>query len=284
MARETKAEQLRAAQEAAHYQQTDDTSQMAKRLLKSKSFWIGLGALLIGDLCGGAWVYYHGPKVGGWDSFGSKSYAELIEEHERDVRLHDEDVRVHDEDVRLHVIDVRLHDEDVLNHDEDVKNQRESADRLAVLESQNKWLWPSHCVFKAVLNNDKSWLLRDGAWEFAKENWPQSELEFVAESFHKKELAESETAFNNREAHQQNKLLFTSSMLWDNVDELKRVDLSDLPPGWVSEYRQLAVRLKQIGSTNVAAHLESIQRTGIEAAEMRRLKSIIDDHPLGGSQ
>ena len=265
MARTLRAEQHKNTE--AHYQD-------GRRSLKTKMFFIAFCFLLIGDLCGGAWVYYHGPKVGGWDSFGSKSYAELIEEHERDVATHDEDVRIHDEDVRLHVIDVRLHDEDVTKHSLDVKSQRESADRLAVLESQNKWLWHSHCVFKAVIHNDKAWLLRDGAWEFAKENWLQSDLKFVAESFHRSELAEE--AYNNREAHQQNKLLFMSSILWDNTNELAQVDLSDLPPGWVSEYRQLAVRLKQINATNVLEHLNS-KRIGVEAAA-------VGDHPLGGGR
>ena len=115
-------------------------------------------------------------------SYGVKSYAELLAEHKKDVAIHNEDVR-------LHVIDVRLHNEDVIKHSFNVKDQRELADRLAVLNSQNKWLWHSHCVFKAVLSNDKSWLLRDGAWEFAKENWLQSELSFVAESFRRSESA-----------------------------------------------------------------------------------------------
>jgi len=58
-----------------------------------------------------------------------------------------------------------------------------NADQVAVLKSQNEWLWHSHNVFKAVLRNDKSLLLRGGAWEFAKTNWMQSELDFVESHF-----------------------------------------------------------------------------------------------------
>ena len=260
MARTLRAEQHKNTE--AHYQD-------GRRSLKTKMFFIAFCFLLIGDLCGGAWVYYHGPKVGGWDSFGSKSYAQLIEEH-------DEDVATHDEDVRLHVIDVRLHDENVIKHALVVKDQRKLADDLAVLEHQNTWLWHSHNVFKAVLHDDESFLLKGGAWEFAKKHWPQAELSFVAESFHKSALAESETAFNNREAHQQNKLLFMSSLVWDNVDELARVRLSDLPPGWVEDYPKLFERLKKINATNVLEHLDS-KRIGVDAAA-------VGDHPLGGGR
>ena len=199
MARTLRAEQHKNTE--AHYQD-------GRRSLKTKMFFIAFCFLLIGDLCGGAWVYYHGPKVGGWDSFGSKSYAELIEEHERDVAIHDEDVR-------LHVIDVRLHGEGVLKHSFNVKNQRELADRLAVLNSQNKWLWRKRRPAMLAAND----------------------------------------AFAN---------------------ELARVGLSDLPPGWVSEYRQLSVRLKQINATNVLEHLNS-KRIGVEAAA-------VGDHPLGGGR
>ena len=278
-----------AALDRRHHDTTDDTNRVVKKTVSKKLFIYSLIlSVIIGDMIGGAWVSFVGPNVPlVWDGLGEKSYMELMKAHEEDVkthkadvalhiidvRLHAEDVRLHDEDVRLHAEDVRLHAEDVARHNLDIDNREELIGKLAVSEKQNKWLWHSHHVFKAVLYDDESFLLKGGAWEFAKKHWPQLELKFVAESFHRSALAESETAHNNREAHQQNKLLFMSSMLWDNVDELARVDLSDLPPGWVSDYPKLMERLKRINATNVIQHLDSKQ-IGAEAA--------VNDHPLGG--
>ena len=115
--------------------------------------------------------------------------------------------------------------------------------------------------------NDESRLLRGGAWEFAKTNWKQSELDFVESHFDKK--AKVDEADIEREAHQQNKLLFMSSIFWDNLDELKSVELSNLPPNWVSDYPQLLVRLKEINCTNVLEHLDSKQ-LGIDTVEKNR--------------
>ena len=79
-----------------------------------------------------------------------------------------------------------------------------------------------------------------------------------------------------REAHEQNKILFMSAMLWDNTNELARVRLSDLPPGWVQDYPKLVDRLKETNSTNVLQHWDAM-RIGVEAAA-------VSDHPLGGGR
>ena len=158
-----------------------------------------------------------------------------------------------------------------------LNNERNrDADQNAVLRSQLSWLRHSHNVFKAVLLNDESRLLRGGAWEFAKTNWKQSELDFVESHFDKTAKADEE--YTEREAHQQNKLLFMSSIFWDNLDELKSVELSNLPPNWVSDYPSLLVRLKEINCTNVLEHLDSKQ-LGIDTVEMKT-----DDHSLGSGQ
>ena len=81
-----------------------------------------------------------------------------------------------------------------------LNNERNrDADQNAVLRSQIGWLRHSHNVFKAVLLNDESRLLRGGAWEFAKTNWKQSELDFVESHFDKK--AKVDEADIEREAH-----------------------------------------------------------------------------------
>lgn len=176
---------------------------------------------------------------------------------------------------------IAMDDQNIAIHDEDVKSNRDLADDNAVLRSQIKWLKHSHNVFQAILLNDESRLLRGGAWEFAKTNWNQNELDFVTRHFDK--TVNAEEVYKNREAHQQNKLLFMSSMLWDNLDELKKVDLSELPPNWVSDYPKLLARLKKINSTNVLKHLNA-KEIGTKTAEVRKLKRIIDDHPLGSGQ
>ena len=150
------------------------------------------------------------------------------------------------------------------------------ADQNAVLRSQIGWLRHSHNVFKAVLENDKSRLMRGGAWEFAQKNWKQNELNFVTSHFDK--TAKVDEADIEREAHQQNKLLFMSSIFWDNLDELKSVELSNLPPNWVLDYPQLLARLKTINCTNVLEHLHSKQ-LGIDTVAMKT-----DDHSLGSGQ
>ena len=158
-----------------------------------------------------------------------------------------------------------------------LNNERNrDADQNAVLRSQIGWLRHSHNVFKAVLLNDESRLLRGGAWEFAKTNWKQSELDFVESHFDKK--AKVDEADIEREAHQQNKLLFMSSIFWDNLDELKSVELSNLPPNWISDYPQLLARLETINCTNVLEHLDSKQ-LGIDTVKMET-----DNHSLGSGQ
>lgn len=176
---------------------------------------------------------------------------------------------------------IAMDDQNIAIYDENVKSNRDLADQNAVLRSQISWLKHSHNVFKAVLLNDESRLLRGGAWEFAKTNWKQSELDFVTSHFDK--TANTEEVFKNREAHQQNKLLFMSSMLWDNVDELAQVNLSELPPGWVQDYPKLLVRLEQTGATNVLDRLDA-KHIGIDAAEIRRLRKVMDTDPLGSGQ
>ena len=158
-----------------------------------------------------------------------------------------------------------------------LNNERNSnADQVAVLRSQNGWLWHSHNVFKAVLEKDSERLHRGGAWEFAQKNWKQNELDFVTSYFD--ETAKADEKYIEREAHQQNKLLFMSSIFWDNLDELKSVELSNLPPNWISDYPQLLARLETINCTNVLEHLDSKQ-LGIDTVKMET-----DNHSLGSGQ
>ena len=157
------------------------------------------------------------------------------------------------------------------------------------------WNKPDNLVeymFKNEAWDCVEWVMRQPKWYSCLNNETYAKCLKFNEKLNTKELAEqntsslgafSEEAFDIREAHQRNKLLFMSSVIWDNVDELKRVDLSDLPPNWVEDYPKLVVRLEQINSTNVLKHLDA-KRIGIESAEMRKLERIIDDHPLGGSQ
>ena len=147
------------------------------------------------------------------------------------------------------------------------------ADQNAVLRSQNGWLRHSHNVFKAVLEKDPERLHKGGAWEFAQKNWKQNELDFVTSYFD--ETAKADEEYIEREAHQQNKLLFMSSIFWDNLDELKSVELSNLPPNWISDYPQLLARLETINCTNVLEHLDSKQ-LGIDTVKMET-----DNHSLG---
>ena len=67
---------------------------------------------------------------------------------------------------------------------EEGDHERDLADQVAVLRSQNNWLRHSHNVFKAVLYDDKTFLLKGGAWEFAIKNWGKSELDFVTSHFY----------------------------------------------------------------------------------------------------
>ena len=121
------------------------------------------------------------------------------------------------------------------------------------IRSQNNWLRHSHNVFKAVLGKDKERLHRGGAWEFAKKNWKQNELDFVNSYFDK--TAKVDEAYIELKAHHKNKLNFMFACFFDSEKEIKNVNLSNLPDNWHHFYQPVIDRLQETNATNVLEYI-----------------------------
>ena len=135
-----------------------------KKTLTKKVFLIGCVCLFLGNFIGGAWVTYHGPNIPlVWsDGWGEQGYLELAAQSQTDVAelelktetlklIHSREAAEKGKVKRQTRIKKEL---DIKTLDSHNKSQIELAGKIAVLESQNEWLWRSHHRFIALLEDD----------------------------------------------------------------------------------------------------------------------------------
>tara|TARA_R100000963_G_C4634199_1_gene98619 strand:+ start:668 stop:1201 length:534 start_codon:yes stop_codon:yes gene_type:complete len=82
-------------------------------------------------------------------------------------------------------------------------------------------------------------------------------------------IKKQDLRYNEREAHQRNKLRFMFGCFFDCETNLKTVDLNQLPENWFPFYEPVIARLKETNSTNALQYFhgspaEAIAATGIK--------------------
>ena len=82
-------------------------------------------------------------------------------------------------------------------------------------------------------------------------------------------IKKQDLRYNEREAHQRNKLAFMFACFFDCETNMKTVDLTELPEHWFPFYEPVIARLKKTNSTNVLQYMhgspaEAIVDTGIK--------------------
>ena len=133
------------------------------------------------------------------------------------------------------------------------------------ITNERDWLWKSHGLLLALTEDDESFLIKDGTWDFFKSVAPRRQIEGfiqIACDGHHPNLSkwikakEPEIHLTSWKVHQQNKLDFMNAVFWDDISYLDKVDYTNLPHPWIDHYESLVTRLEETGATNVLEHLK----------------------------